>query len=241
MRRFSISIALICMLAGCAAPNRWALPTEQQGSVVFGNPLFVPATDPEYVWETVVDVVDDYFRIEHEQPVRVVENTLTEGRLETFPEPGATVFEPWRRDSANAYERLESTLQSTRRRAVVRVIPAQGGYWIDIAAFKELENAAAPMNATAGSTTFRYETSLNRVTDPIAEQEINIGWIPQGRDPVLEQRMLGQVQTRLAGYGAPMGGPPVVRPLANEGRGTPHAAARPVEAAAAPAASATLR
>ena len=45
-------------------------------------------------------------------------STLTEGRIDTFPKPGATLLEPWDHDSADSYERLESTLQSIRRYAV---------------------------------------------------------------------------------------------------------------------------
>ena len=54
-------------------------------AVTFENPVFVPGTDFLRVWETVVEVVDDYFRIEREEPVRLVGNILTEGRLDTFP------------------------------------------------------------------------------------------------------------------------------------------------------------
>jgi len=38
---------------------------------VYSNPVFVPAGDPQCFWETLVDVVDDYFRIEREEPVRM--------------------------------------------------------------------------------------------------------------------------------------------------------------------------
>ena len=41
-----------------------------------------------------------------------------------------------------------------RRRAVVRVIPAQGGHWVDVAVFKELEDVVKPEHATAGAATF---------------------------------------------------------------------------------------
>ena len=97
----------------------------------------------QLVFDGVADVISQYFRIEHEEPVRLLFNTLTEGRIDTFPQPGATLLEPWYHDSADSYERLESTLQSIRRYAVVKVIPAQnGGFWIDVAVYKELENMA---------------------------------------------------------------------------------------------------
>ncbi|NUQ64330.1 MAG: hypothetical protein HUU20_17820, partial [Pirellulales bacterium] len=150
----------------------------------------------EVVWETVVDVVDDYFRIADEEPVRLIGNLLTEGRLETLPETGATVFEPWRRDSASGYERLESTLQSIRRYAVVRVMPAGQGFRVEVNVFKELEDVAQPDQTTAGDATFRYDTSLTRIVNPVGEQEIHEGWIPKGRDLALEQELIGQLLAR---------------------------------------------
>ena len=40
-------------------------PVPQQ-QVVLANPTVVPAVDREYAWNQIVDVVDDYFKIERE-------------------------------------------------------------------------------------------------------------------------------------------------------------------------------
>ncbi len=156
-----------------------------------------PYPDAQYIFDAAVDVVGDYFRIEHEEPVRMLGAILTEGRIDTYPKIGATIFEPWDYDSANGYERWESTLQSIRRRALVRVTPAQGGYWIEVAVFKELENCWQPEQSTAGAATFSHDDTLTRVINPVGGRDVNRGWIPQGRDAVLEQRMLGQLAYRL--------------------------------------------
>lgn len=206
-RIFLTSALLLC--AGCAAlgpsppPGDPAWYAPPMASGVLPNPLPVTVADPHVVWEAVVDVVDDYFRIMEEQPVRVVGTTATEGRLATFPEPAATILEPWRRDSVGCYDRLKSTVQSIRRYAQVRVAPGQGGYWIDVAVFNELEDAR-PFRSTAGAATFNYDAGLVRVVEPIAEQEVNRGWIPYGRDDLLEQRILGHLQDRFAGCGEPV-------------------------------------
>ena len=71
-----------------------------------------------------------------------------------------------------------------RRRAVVRVIPAQGGHWVDVQVFKELEDLARPEHATAGAATFRYDSTLTGVINPITGEQITQGWIAQGRDTV---------------------------------------------------------
>jgi hypothetical protein len=170
---------------------------------LLSNPLFISGTDHEFIWETVVDVVDDYFRVESE--LRPTGDGVTEGVMRTFPLIGATVFEPWHSDSANAYERLESTFQTIRRYSVVHVRPTQGGFWVDVAVFKELENNTRPLNSTASAATLlRYDTSPTRVVDPVGEQEGHAGWIPEGRDLALEQRILGQLQWRFSGNGNPV-------------------------------------
>jgi hypothetical protein len=156
----------------------------------------VPSVDPQQVWETVVDVTDDYFQIEREEPVRVIGDVVTEGRLDTFPKVGSTWLEPWQLDSASPYERLESTLQSIRRQAVVRVIPSQRGYMVNVFVFKELEDVTQPERATAGAATFRHDSSLTRVVNPGSEQPINEGWIGLGRDPALEQQILADIVAR---------------------------------------------
>lgn len=171
-------------------------PTAQSAQVVYESRLFLPGTNYETAWESVVDVVDDYFEIEREEPVRLLGNVLTEGRIDTRPEIGATLLEPWRRSSVGFSERLESTLQSIRRYAQIRVLPGDGGFWVNVAVFKELEDVVQPENSTVGAATFRGDTSFVRVETPVGQQEVHRGWIQLGRDPILEQEMLGELQGR---------------------------------------------
>lgn len=195
----STTVASALVGPGCAPSSQWIGQPGQSGDyipVYYDNPMLLGVTDHHFAWEVVVDVMDDYFAIEREEPVRLIGNTLTEGRLDTFPKVGATIFEPWLHDSANSRERLESTLQSIRRSAVVRVIPTEQGYWVDVAVFKELEDVIQPEQSTAGAATFRYDDTLTRVTNAVGEQEINEGWIPQGRDTALEQRIIAQLRAR---------------------------------------------
>ena len=201
--RIALGLTLVA-LAGCAPGPYGYGPPGYAGSGLpqplplrYENPSLVPLADPHVVWESVVDAVDNYFRIDREEPVRQIGATLTEGRLETFPEVGATLLEPWRQDSANAYERLESTLQSIRRRAMVRVIPAGGGYLVEVQVEKQLEDCIQPEHARAGAATMRYDNTLTRIVNPVGEQEVTKGWISQGRDAALEQRILGDLEMRV--------------------------------------------
>jgi hypothetical protein len=119
--------------------------------------------------------------------------------LDTFPEVSSTLLEPWRRDSATNYDKTEATLQSMRRRAQVRVMPAEGGFWVDVAVFKELEDVIQPEQATAGRATFPTESTQVRIVSAVGPQDTHQGWVSKGRDPNLEQLMICQLQSRLTG------------------------------------------
>src|SRR5262245_14854184 len=114
-------------------------PAVVSPAIIPQSAVLVPAMNRDYAWDQIVDIVDDYFKIEHEERLKLVGGVVTEGRIDTFPVTGATLFEPWRRDSANLYERWESTLQSIRRRADIRVMPVDQGYLVDVAVWKQLE------------------------------------------------------------------------------------------------------
>ncbi|MFM8708345.1 MAG: hypothetical protein ACKOHK_09750, partial [Planctomycetia bacterium] len=121
------------------------------------------------------------------------------------------LLEPWRGDSVGFRERLEATLQSIRRVGTMRLIPDPGGWRLEAVVRKELENMPRPMMATTGGASFRNDDSLYRygtplptlgqqVGDqprPVAAPTPNLGWIPLGRDPLLEQRMLSKVLAKL--------------------------------------------
>ncbi|MEI8376403.1 MAG: hypothetical protein WCJ35_26595 [Planctomycetota bacterium] len=202
MRSKLAAILPLVVLLGCFSEVR--LPY-QLVPVSYDNPVLLRIANHELVWDGVVDVVSQYFRIEREDPVRLLGGTLINGRIDTFPKPGATLLEPWDHDSADSHERLESTLQSIRRYAVVKVIPAQnGGFWIDLAVFKELENMRQPEHATAGSATFRNDVSLTRAVNSDLPTNVNQNWIPQGRDTAAEQRILGQILNRFTPEGTPV-------------------------------------
>jgi hypothetical protein len=174
------------------------------------NPLFLPPIDREFLWNQTVDALDDYFRIEREDRVRLVAGVLTEGRIDTFPTVGSTIFEPWRVDSTPGYEKLHATLQSIRRRATVRVIPTEGGYLLDVVVQKELEDLDKPEHATAGGSTLRHDGTIVRQEGAPGRYSVTLGWIPIGRDLTLEQRILADLSARLGLDGSAHALPAVV-------------------------------
>jgi len=178
------------------------------------NAAVIPPLDAELVWTKLVDVTDDFFKVQSEQRVVFANGVPTEGRIDTFPQTGATILEPWRADSVGWDERWESTLQSIRRIATMRLTPDAAGWRVEVVVNKELEYLPRPMRATTGGASFRNDDSLYRygtpmptlgqqVGDqprPVASPTPNLGWIPLGRDPKLEQRM---IQRLLAKLGVP--------------------------------------
>jgi hypothetical protein len=172
--------------------------------MAMANPLLIPIGDHQAAWEQVVDAVEGYFRIAREEPVRTLGNVVTEGTITTVPEVSPTIFEPWRHDTVDPDQRWENTLQTMRRRAVIRVIPAAGGHMVDVQVFKELEDNRHPEHATAGAATFRYDDSLERIVNPIAGEQITRGWISKGRDTSLEQAILADLTNRCNQVAQPM-------------------------------------
>ena len=168
---------LFAALNGCASIQNYRAPVS--------NPVFVRSNNPEDAWERTVDVVHNYlFEIERENKLG--------GVLETRYKTGAGVLEPWHRDSVGADNRLESTLQSIRRKAYVSVTPVQGGYLVGVEAHKELEDVAKAANLQ-GAATFLDDGILQRDLNAVVGQATPSGWVSKGRDEALEQSMLKSI------------------------------------------------
>jgi hypothetical protein len=175
------------------------LPAGPDAMGMLTSSISVPVTNDEWAWDQITDVVGNYFTISIEQPVRRGE-VITEGRIETAPQDGATWFEPHRNDSVGRFNRWESTFQTIRRRALVRALPDASGYTIEITVEKELEDLPRPERATAGSATFRNDGSLpSDRAEQVNHTRTSPRWISMGRDPPLEQRILAEIHARLTG------------------------------------------
>lgn len=187
MRRLTVSLltTVVCLAVWACAPLEPArIPTGMQG----GNaPLFVRANNEEVVWERAIDVLHDYqFEIARE-------NRL-DGIIETRPKVGSSLLEPWHRETIGFSNRLESTLQSIRRRAIVTITPGDGGYLVGVEALKEREDLVGIAENTTGGAVFQEANPLQRDLNLVVGQSAPSGWIPLGRDPVLERSMLRRLQ-----------------------------------------------
>ena len=177
-----------------------ALPQPPVAAPGLANPIAVPVVDDELAWDQIVDVVSDYFTVAREDRARRGGEVWSEGRIETAYQTGATWLEPHRGDSVGSFNRWESTFQTIRRRAIVRVMPDAAGYLVEVVVEKELEDLPSPEKATAGAAIFRNDGSLpSRRLEEVSRMRSSPRWLQLGRDPALEQRMLAEIHARLSG------------------------------------------
>ena len=186
---------LVLLLGGCGQLSH-RLSTRTTDPYV-PNPLELPPARDDFVWMQVVDAVDDYFRIAREQPVQNSDGIVLDGRLETAYRVGGSIFEPWSKDSTPGFERLQSSLQSIRRRATVNVRPNGAAYTIEVIVQKDLEDTDRSENATESTATRRHDGTLLRNSNGYDDSPQTLGWIPLGRDATLEQVILSDIYGRI--------------------------------------------
>src|SRR5207244_4375304 len=140
-------------------------------SAVVANPIYIHQGPLAYglVFEKVYDVLDDYFEI--------AEYNRYDGRIETFPRIAPGLEQPWKPGSPDFDQRLLATLQTIRHRATVLIQPADnGGFFIQVTVFKELEDLARPIRSTAGDAIFRSEISVERQFEVIDPTRFETNW-----------------------------------------------------------------
>ena len=169
------------------------------------NPLFVETRDAESLWDAIVDVIDNYYVIETEIPVRTYERQdasgqvyvyRTEGRLETKPSIMGGVQEPWRKNGAQCGDRWFATFQTVRSSAVVRVVPEGEGFFVYLSVFDEIEDMPRPIGASVGYN-LKFREDVSQLSQPVGERANSEGWIPVGRDDDLEGRIMKELAWRV--------------------------------------------
>jgi hypothetical protein len=72
-----------------------------------------------------------------------------------------------------------------------------GGYLVEVAVFKELEDVSQPEYSSVDVGPLRHDGTINRRGGRESAAAVTLGWIPLGRDVQLEQRILSQLRGRL--------------------------------------------
>ena len=200
VKRTLISGIVLTLVAGCAPAGGkgWWLndPNLTVSQAPGPNPVSVVIGNHEFAWSQIVDEVDNYFKIRKEERLRIEEGIVSEGVITTYPTPGSTLSEPWKKDSTPGFEKLQSTLHSVRRSCKVRVIPSGTSYLVEIEVTKEMEDLPNPENATVGHT-IRSNIATRFDEDGVDGDLPKARWYVIGRDVSLEQKMLANIQSRL--------------------------------------------
>jgi hypothetical protein len=187
--------AMAALAGGCASGPLLDNPLviTPDASVTIENPVYVPLGPAAYhtVFEKVLDIVSDYFEI--------AETNRYDGSIKTFPKTEPGLERSLLPGSPDFEQRLLATLQSIRYYAFVRIqVADDGGYFVDVKVWKQLEDVPRPSRATAGAAVFRSDNVVERQFEVIdVAPPDTSGWIPIGRDPKLEQLILQRIKNCL--------------------------------------------
>jgi hypothetical protein len=181
---------LAASLSGCVSSPLKENPAliQPDPCVTVENPVFLPGNPPAYnpIFEKAVDVVGDYFSIAY--------SNRYDGRIETFPRIAPGLEQPLKPGSPDFDERLLATLQTIRHHCVVLIQPAEnGGFFVDVKVFKDLEDLPRPTQARAGAI-FQGDVTIDPRVIVVDAGAGDAGWIPLGRDVKLEQLILQRLQ-----------------------------------------------
>ena len=198
MRNILATVLVALGLSGCTVPA-WSPPPPEmipieQTEAVYPNPVLIPISDPQCAWEAVADVIDDYFKIEHEEPVRQIGDTI-QRRADRYLLPGqpdavGTLAARYGgrvraggKHLANHAAAGRGPGVADRRAGIGWTLPCSRSW--KICARPNTPRPAAPPSAT---------------TAPLPAWSIRRSWIRPanagsliGRDPVLEQRIIGHL------------------------------------------------
>ena len=142
----------------------------------------------DLIWERAVAVLNNYHFV-------IARESKLEGVIETQYRAGSNLLEPWHHDSVGYASKLESTLQSIRRRVVVTFQnTADNMLIVSVRADKQIEDVPGLAANYEGGATFRDSDPLQRDLDQVVGQSGPSRWISRGTDPALEVELLSQIR-----------------------------------------------
>jgi len=129
------------------------------------------------------------------------------GLITTFPVTSQSLFEFWRHDVDTPFDLLESSLRTVRRTATVQIGPGrgEGEEVLDSAGARVIvtihrETFATPerqFNSSSAALRVFSEELPGVRGEPFFTKEDDY-WIDDGRDAVMEERLLGRILRRAA-------------------------------------------
>ena len=175
------ALGLVAVCAGC-------LSSPPKAGMAGGSTLQVADGQRDALWERAVVVLNrNHFQVARESKL--------EGIIETEYRGGANILEPWHPDSVGFQNRMESTLQSIRRRVTINMQSSGAGTMlVNVRVDKEIEDLPGLAANYEGGATFPEYQPLNRDLDQVVGQSGPSRWLPVGRDPLLERKLTNEIQ-----------------------------------------------
>ena len=181
LKRVLSSIMCCAMTCGCLSSPPKAMEA--------GSAFQMSSDYRDAMWEHAVVVL-------HRNHFQVARESKLEGIIETNYRGGSSVLEPWHHDSVGLENRLESTLQSIRRRVIVNMqADGSGMMTVGVRVDKEIEDLPGLAANYEGGATFQESQPLTRDLDQVVGQSGPSRWLSIGRDPLLERQLLSQIQS----------------------------------------------
>jgi hypothetical protein len=183
---------LLTAMTGCALLPGVDVAAPGPVAPVPPNLAYVGQGGPEgygIVFETVLRVLT-------ESGFEIAEANRLDGSIKTLARvaPGCEQF--FKPGTPALYERTLYTLQTYQQRVFVQIHPANsGGFFVQVTAFKELEDLPRPVRATAGAAFFWSDNNVERQFEVVDPTIFENNWIPRGRDLPLEQSILERIKS----------------------------------------------
>lgn len=190
-RAFALLRTIVVQICagGCCVISFGCLSSPPKAPTVGSSSIQLSADHRDSVWEHAVVVL-------HRNHFQIARESKLEGVIESHYRGGSNLLEPWHPDSVGFENRLESTLQSIRRRVIVNLQPTgEGLMTVSVRVDKEIEDLPGMAANYEGGATFPESQPLSRDLDQVVGQTGPSRWLPIGRDPLLERQVLGQIRS----------------------------------------------
>ena len=181
------SVVGTCIL-GVSLAMTGCFSTQKMGGTIQPNAIEISADRYDLMWERTVAVLNDFhFSIARESKI--------EGIIETDYRAGSNLLEPWHHDSVGFENRLESTVQSIRRRVIVTFQTSSPGMVVvNVRVDKEIEDVPGLAANYEGGATFAEAQPLQRDLDQVVGQVGASRWLHRGTDPALESELMQRIR-----------------------------------------------
>ncbi|MFH0980588.1 MAG: hypothetical protein V2A79_03500 [Planctomycetota bacterium] len=179
--RWMFMLGAVCFLSGCHRPPQPVEWTAQEVALAEedeGDALFEACLEALRAHGFKIDRVD-----------------RRAGLITTFPVTSQQFFEFWRHDVDTAYDLMEASLDTVRRRVEVRLLGETDPLHkkLVVTVFREKFSTPDRQYNTSAAAFRVFGRSLPATTgEPIVPERDNL-WLPAGRDGVLERRLIDQI------------------------------------------------